>query len=85
MTLDQKFRTPKAFLERSVLGHTRHATRLIMAVAAALALAVLGLVISLNVHAAPAPTSFPLWGTLDTQTSTAATEDQSGVRWPCSS
>ncbi len=79
MTLDQKFRTPKAFLERSVLGHTRHVTRLIMAVAAALALAVLALVISLNVHAAPAPTSFPLWGTLDTQTGTATTEGKAGV------
>ena len=57
-------------------GHTRRVTRLIMAVVTALALGLLGLVIALNAHAAPAPTA---WGTLDTQTSSAATEGKAGI------
>jgi F5/8 type C domain len=73
--LDQKFRIPKAFLERSV----RRPTRRVTAVAAILALLVLGLVISLNAHATPAPTATLLWGTLDTQTNTAATEGNANV------
>jgi hypothetical protein len=75
MTLDQKFRTPKAFLERTV----RRASRRVIAVAAILALLVLGLVLSLNAHAAPAPTASILWGTLDTQTNSAATEGKANV------
>src|SRR3984957_5140170 len=75
MTLDQKFRTPKAFLERTV----RRANRRVIAVAAILALLVLGLVLSLNAHAAPAPTASILWGTLDTQTNSAATEGKANV------
>ena len=57
-------------------GRTRRVTRLIMAVVTALALGLLGLVIALNAHAAPAPTA---WGTLDTQTSSAATEGKAGI------
>ena len=80
MILDRKdSRTPKAFLTRAIRGHTRRVTRLIMAVVTALALGLLALVLSLNAHAAPAPTSSPLWGTLDTQTSSAATEGKAGI------
>jgi hypothetical protein len=76
MVLDWKFRrTVKAFLARTL----RRRTRWLTAVVTALALALLGLVLSLNVHAAPAPTSVPLWGTLDTQTGSAATEGSDGI------
>jgi hypothetical protein len=75
MMLDQKSGTPKAFLERSVRRFNRRVT----AVAAILALLVLGLILSLNAHATPAPTSNALWGTLDTQTSHAATEGKANV------
>src|SRR5258708_1622615 len=75
MMLDQKFRTPKAFLARAV----RRRTWFVTAIAAALALLVLALVISLNAHATPAPTSALQWGTLDTQTNSAATEGKANV------
>ena len=79
MILDWKFsRTVKAFFTRTIRHRTRRMTRLIMAFVTAVALGLLALVISLNAHAS-APTSFPLWGTLDTQTSTAATEGKAGV------
>ena len=79
MILDWKFsRTVKAFFTRTIRHRSRRMTRLIMAFVTAVALGLLALVISLNAHAS-APTSFPLWGTLDTQTSTAATEGKAGV------
>ena len=79
MILDWKFsRKVKAFLARTIRHRTRRVTRLIMAAVTALALGLLALVISLNAHAAPAP-SYPLWGTLDTQTSSAATEGKAGI------
>jgi hypothetical protein len=73
MTLDQTSRTPKGFLARAVRSHSRRVTKIIAAIVTALILGVLALVI--NSHAA-AP---PVWGTLDTQTNTAATEDHAGV------
>ena len=76
MILDWKFsRTVKAFLARSI----RRRTRLVTAVVTALALGLLGLGLSLNAHAATVPTSVPLWGTLDTQTGSAATEGNAGI------
>ena len=73
MIPDWKFgRTIKAFSARAI----RRRTRFVTAIVTALALGLLALVLSLNAHASPAPTSYPLWGTLDTQTSTAATEGQ---------
>jgi hypothetical protein len=52
MIPDQGFyRTAKTFLARPVRGPTRHVTRLIMAAVTALALGLLGLIVSLNVHA----------------------------------
>jgi hypothetical protein len=80
MTLSQKFsRTPKAFLARSVRSHTRRVTKILVAIATALTLGGLALALSLNAKAAPAPTTSPLWGTLDTLTGHAATEGKAGV------
>ena len=73
MTLDQTSRRPKEFLARAMRSHSRRITKIIAALITALILGILALV--LNSHAA-AP---PLWGTLDTQTNTAATEDHAGV------
>src|ERR1019366_4722995 len=75
MALDRKFsKTAKEFLAVAVRSRTRSVTKVSVAIAAALALA-----LSFNAKAAPVPTSSPLWGTLDTQTGTAATEDHAGV------
>jgi hypothetical protein len=79
MILKWKFgRTVKAFFARAVCSRTR---RLITAIATtvALALAGLGLALALNAKAAPPPAASPLWGTLDTQTGSAVTEDKAGV------
>jgi hypothetical protein len=73
MTLDQASKTPKEFFARAVRSHSRRLTKIIAAIVTALILGIIALVI--NAHAA-AP---PLWGTLDTQTNTAATEDHAGV------
>ena len=79
MILDWKFgRKVKAFFAGTIRHRTRRVTRLIMAACTALALGLLALVISLNAHAS-APSSYPLWGTLDTQTSSAATEGKAGI------
>jgi len=79
MILDWKFgRKVKAFFADTIRHRTRRVTRLIMAACTALALGLLALVISLNAHAS-APSSYPLWGTLDTQTSSAATEGKAGI------
>jgi hypothetical protein len=75
MTLDQTFRTPKAFFARAV----RHRVRFVTAVVTALALLVLALILSLNAHASTPSSSSPLWGTLDTQTGTAPIEGQDGI------
>jgi len=75
MMVDQKSRTPKAFFARAV----RRRTRFVMAVVTALVLGSLAAALSLNAHASTPPASFPLWGTLDTQTNTAATEGQAGI------
>jgi hypothetical protein len=75
MMVDRKSRTPKAFFARAV----RRRTRFVMVVVTALVLGSLGAALSLNAHASTPPTSFPLWGTLDTQTNTAATEGQNGI------
>src|SRR5580704_9764320 len=75
MMLDPKFAAPKAFLARA----GRHRTRLVTAIAAALALLVVALLLTFNAHASPAPTSYPAWGTLVTQTNTAATEGKANV------
>jgi len=78
MTFNRNFsRTAHQFLARTVHGPTRRLTKVLVSVITALALGGLALVLSFNAHAAPAPG--PLWGTLDTQTNTAATEDQAGV------
>src|ERR1039458_1213938 len=80
MALDRKFsKTAKEFLAVAVRSRTRSVTKVSVAIAAALALAGLALALSFNAKAAPVPTSSPLWGTLDTQTGTAATEDHAGV------
>src|SRR6266436_6415258 len=79
MTLDQKSRTPKAFLARSVRNHSRRLTKIIVAIATALVLGGLALVLSFYAHAAPAPAVSPLWGSLDTLTGHAATEGKAGV------
>jgi hypothetical protein len=75
MMVDQKSRTPKAFFARAI----RRRTRFVMVVVTALVLGSLGAALSLNAHASTPPTSFPLWGTLDTQTNTAATEGHDGI------
>src|ERR1017187_8917728 len=80
MVLDRKFsKTAREFLAVAVRSRTRSVTKVSVAIAAALALAGLALALSFNAKAAPVPTSSPLWGTLDTQTGTAATEDHAGV------
>lgn len=73
MTLDQTSSTPKEFFARALRNHSRRLTKIIAALITALILGILALVI--NAHA----TAPPLWGTLDTQTNTAATEDHAGV------
>ena len=76
MIPNRKFsRTPKAFFARQVGSPTRPVTRVSVALATAVALAGLALALLLNAKTAPSP----LWGTLDTQTGTAATEDKAGV------
>ena len=78
MTLNRHFSmTGGDFLARAVHRRTRRLTKVIVSIAMALALGGLALMLSFNAHATPAPTT--LWGTLDTQTNTAATEDQAGV------
>ncbi len=80
MILNRKFsRTPKAFLARAVRSPIRRVTKASVAVATAVALVGLALALWLNAKTAPRPTSSPLWGTLDTRTGTAATEDKAGV------
>jgi hypothetical protein len=68
-------RTVREFFARLVRDRTRRVTSLVVAVV--LVLGGVALTVSLNVRAAPAPG--PLWGTLDTKTSTATTEDKAGV------
>ena len=78
MIIDQKpSRTAEAFLARTLHGHNRLVTKIIVAVV--LVLVGLAVALSLNARAAAPPTSSPLWGTLDTQTGTAATEGKAGV------
>jgi Beta-galactosidase len=78
MTLNRHFiRTGREFLGRAVHRHPRRLIKVIVAIAMVPALVGLALVLSFNAHATPAPTT--LWGTLDTQTNTTATEDQAGV------
>jgi hypothetical protein len=80
MILNRIFgRTPKASLAGTVRGRTRRGTKVGVAVGTALALVGVALVLSLNAHASTPPTSAPLWGTLDTQTGTAATEGKAGL------
>jgi hypothetical protein len=69
--------TARQSLARTARGPTRRVTKIVTASAAALALVGLGLALSFNVHAST-PSSL-LWGTLDTQTGHAATEDHAGV------
>ena len=75
MMLDPKSGTPKAFLARAV----RHRSRFVTAVVTALALIGLALALTFNAHASPAPTAYPAWGTLDTQTNSAVTEGKANV------
>ncbi|HXO23628.1 MAG TPA: discoidin domain-containing protein [Streptosporangiaceae bacterium] len=49
------------------------------AVVTALALIGLALALTFNAHASPAPTAYPAWGTLDTQTNSAVTEGKANV------
>ena len=78
MTLNRKFsRTAKAFLARTVRSPTRRGTKVSVAAGSAVVLVGLALALSLNAHAAPAPTM--LYGTLDTQPGTAATEAAHGL------
>ena len=78
MTLNRKFsRTAKAFLARTDRSPTRRRTKVSVAAGSAVVLVGLALALSLNAHAAPAPTI--LYGTLDTQPSTAATEAAHGL------
>ena len=78
MTLNRHFSmTGGDFLARAVHRRTRRLTKVIVSIAMALALGGLALMLSFNAHATPAPTT--LWGTLDTQTNTAAAEDKAGV------
>src|SRR6202050_3758673 len=72
-------RTPKASLAGAVRGRARRVTKVGVAVGTALALVGVGLLLSLNAHASTLPASAPLFGTLDTQTNTAATEGKAGL------
>ena len=79
MTFNRNFsRTAHQFLARTVHGPTRRLTKVLVSVITALALGGLALVLSFNAHASTPPAG-PLWGTLDTQTATAAAEDKAGV------
>jgi len=79
MTLNRYFRgTGRESLARVMHGPTRRLTKVLVSVITALALGGLALVLSFNAHASTPP-GVPLWGTLDTQTNTAAAEDKAGV------
>jgi hypothetical protein len=79
MTLNRNFRrTGRESLARAVHGPARRVTKVVVSVITAVALGGLALVLSFSAHAA-APPAGPLWGTLDTQTGTAAAEDKAGV------
>jgi hypothetical protein len=79
MTPNRNFsRTARESLAGVARGPTRRVAKVGVAVATAAALASLALALSFNAHAS-APSSSPLWGTLDTQTGHAATEDKAGV------
>ncbi len=79
MILSRKFRrTARYSLKRAMRGPTRRLTKMITAIVAALALGGLAAALSFNAHAST-PSTGPQWGTLDSQTSHAATEDKAGV------
>jgi hypothetical protein len=76
MILNRVFGGVKEVFARAV-RRLEGASRVSVAITTALALASVTLVFWLSVKAVTAPS--PLWGTLDTQTGTAATEDHAGV------
>jgi hypothetical protein len=81
MVLSRKFsRTAKAPPAGTVRSPMRHRTKVGVAAGSAVALVCVGLALSLNAHAAPAPPATMLYGTLDTQAATAATEAAGGVK-----